>query len=174
MWFFSCLSSRTLPKWVVAFFVSIKVAHVLNNCNTWNLQLGKHPDTLCNINESQLLRGGNNYSCSQRSYLVFQTCYTLRCFQISSMIHFTLHSKEEPPDRVLSVYPLFQEAYQWQDRHQLLALHTTYQSVVVNSWLMTPETIGPRMIALPCPAKPKDTNLTPKYSVGRILLLSGF
>jgi hypothetical protein len=23
---------------------------------------------------------------------------------------------------------------------------------------MTPETIGPRMIALPCPAKPKDTD----------------
>jgi hypothetical protein len=24
-----------------------------------------------------------------------------------------------------------------------------YQSVVVSNWLMTPETIGPRMIALP-------------------------
>jgi hypothetical protein len=39
---------------------------------------------------------------------------------------------------------------------------------------MTPETIGPRIIALPCPANPKDTNLTPKYSVGMIVLFSGF
>lgn len=51
---------------------------------------------------------------------------------------------------------------------------TTYHSVVVRSWLMTPETIGPRMIARPCPANPKDTNLTPKYSVGMMVLFSGF
>ncbi|KAF5805300.1 hypothetical protein HanXRQr2_Chr05g0207681 [Helianthus annuus] len=29
---------------------------------------------------------------------------------------------------------------------------------------MTPETIGPRIIARPCPANPKDTILTPMYS----------
>ena len=50
----------------------------------------------------------------------------------------------------------------------------TYHSVVVRSWLMTPETIGPRIIARPCPANPKDTNLTPRYSVGIIVLFSGF
>ncbi|KAG9149458.1 hypothetical protein Leryth_022198 [Lithospermum erythrorhizon] len=27
---------------------------------------------------------------------------------------------------------------------------------------MTPDTIGPRIIALPCPANPKETSLTPK------------
>ena len=27
-------------------------------------------------------------------------------------------------------------------------------------------TMGPRMMALPCPAKPKDTALTPSYSTG--------
>ena len=26
--------------------------------------------------------------------------------------------------------------------------------------------MGPRMMALPCPAKPKDTTLTPSYSTG--------
>lgn len=30
----------------------------------------------------------------------------------------------------------------------------------------SPDTMGPRMMALPCPAKPKDTALTPSYSTG--------
>lgn len=51
---------------------------------------------------------------------------------------------------------------------------TLYHSVVVSSWLMTPDTIGPRIIARPCPANPKDTNLTPMYSVGIMVLFSGF
>ena len=49
-----------------------------------------------------------------------------------------------------------------------------YHSVVVSSWSITPETIGPRIIARPCPANPNDTNLTPKYSVGIMVLLSAF
>ena len=38
----------------------------------------------------------------------------------------------------------------------------------------TPDTIGPRMMALPWPAKPKDTSLTPSNSVGMIWRVSGF
>lgn len=60
-----------------------------------------------------------------------------------------------------------------------LVIHTgskskPYHSVVVSSWSMTPETIGPRIIARPCPANPKDMSLTPMYSVGMIVLFSGF
>jgi hypothetical protein len=33
--------------------------------------------------------------------------------------------------------------------------------------------MGPRMMALPCPAKPNDTALTPSYSTGVIALVSG-
>lgn len=44
-----------------------------------------------------------------------------------------------------------------------------HQSVVVSSWLTTPETMGPRMMALPCPAYPNDTSLTPSYSVGMMM-----
>lgn len=50
----------------------------------------------------------------------------------------------------------------------------SYHSVVVSSWLITPETIGPRIIARPCPANPKETNLTPMYSVGIMVFFSGF
>lgn len=49
-----------------------------------------------------------------------------------------------------------------------------YHSVVVRSWLVTPETIGPRIMARPCPANPKETNLTPMYSVGIMVFFSGF
>mmetsp|Transcript_68266 Transcript_68266/g.109201 ORF Transcript_68266/g.109201 Transcript_68266/m.109201 type:complete len:245 (+) Transcript_68266:596-1330(+) len=35
------------------------------------------------------------------------------------------------------------------------------QLVVVSSCCTSPDTIGPRMIALPCPAKPNETHLTP-------------
>lgn len=37
---------------------------------------------------------------------------------------------------------------------------------VVSSCCMSPDTMGPRMMALPCPAKPNDTTLTPSYSTG--------
>eukprot|EP00959_Pyramimonas_sp_CCMP1952_P236913 4951152-Pyramimonas_sp.AAC.1 len=33
--------------------------------------------------------------------------------------------------------------------------------------------MGPRMIALPCPAYPKETADTPWYSTGEIILVSG-
>ena len=36
-----------------------------------------------------------------------------------------------------------------------------------------PETMGPRMMALPCPAKPNDTSLTPSYSVGSSARVAG-
>jgi len=36
-----------------------------------------------------------------------------------------------------------------------------------------PETMGPRMIALPWPAKPKETSLTPSYSVGSSARVTG-
>ena len=36
-----------------------------------------------------------------------------------------------------------------------------------------PETMGPRMMALPWPAKPKDTTFTPSNSGGRMALVSG-
>lgn len=39
---------------------------------------------------------------------------------------------------------------------------------------MTPETIGPHIIARPCPANPKDTSFTHRYAVGIMLLFSGF
>ena len=39
-------------------------------------------------------------------------------------------------------------------------------------WLIRPLTIGPRMIALPCPANPKDTTPTPSYSVGAMVPVS--
>lgn len=49
----------------------------------------------------------------------------------------------------------------------------TYHSEVVSSWLITPETIGPRIIARPFPANPKETSLTPIYSVGMMVFFSG-
>jgi len=38
---------------------------------------------------------------------------------------------------------------------------------------MTPETMGPRIIARPCPANPKETNFTPEYSVGIMVFFTG-
>ena len=40
------------------------------------------------------------------------------------------------------------------------------QSAVVSICVIRPDTIGPRMMAEPWPAKPNDTALTPSYSVG--------
>ena len=42
------------------------------------------------------------------------------------------------------------------------------QSDVVSICVMSPETMGPLMMAEPCPANPNDTALTPSYSVGLI------
>lgn len=53
-------------------------------------------------------------------------------------------------------------------------IQETYHSEVVSNWLITPETMGPRIIARPCPANPNDTSLTPKYSVGIMVFVSGF
>lgn len=38
---------------------------------------------------------------------------------------------------------------------------------------MTPDTIGPLIMARPCPANPNETSFTPKYSVGMIVFFSG-
>ena len=52
-------------------------------------------------------------------------------------------------------------------------LPNEYMRVPALSLQRAPETIGPRMMALPWPAQPKETSLTPSNSVGVIDRVTG-
>jgi hypothetical protein len=81
-------------------------------CQVTHLKLREHPYSLGNINESQFLRGGNNHSCSQWSYLMFQKCNISIFLGLLILLHSIYREIEDTPDRVLNVYRLFQEACQ--------------------------------------------------------------